>query len=171
MLDHKLVLVGMMGAGKSTVGMTLAKLLDVPFEDTDSILQHKLGSSIKKIFGLYGEEAFRFHETAILKSIERGPGVIATGGGIVLVERNWIELRRIGTVIFLDVPPEQLKERLLNSKRKRPLLEVEDWQEKFDGIYAERRAFYEMADIIFPIELDGLELSASLLKEKLLQLQ
>jgi len=166
-MDHKLILVGMMGAGKSTVGMALAEILQVPFEDTDNMLQHKLGSSIKKIFGLYGEEAFRHHETSILKSIEKGPGILATGGGIVLYERNWEELRRLGTTIFLDVSATQLKDRLEKSRRKRPLLEIEDWQEKFDEMYAQRRPLYEQADIIFEVNIDGLESCANLIIEKL----
>lgn len=158
----------MMGAGKSTVGRKLAELLDVPFADTDTLLSYRLGRPIPKLFEFYGEEAFRGHETAILKSLEREPGVLATGGGTVKREENWDQFRRLGRTIFLDVSPEVLKARLSVSRKRRPLLETENWEATFDELYENRRELYERADIIFPIVSEALEDVAERLFEELI---
>ncbi len=147
-----IVLVGMMGSGKSTVGRALAELLDFPFEDTDQMLEYRLGRHIPQLFQLYGEEAFRAHETSVLKSLEPVPRVLATGGGIVLYDRNWEEFKRLGRTVFLDVPDELLIRRLEFSSRKRPLLQSEDWQDRLAAMYAERRPLYERADVRFVVE-------------------
>lgn len=142
-----IVLVGMMGAGKSTVGKALAERLGVEFMDTDQILERRLGRPTAQVFKLFGEPTFRDHETAVLKSLASGPGVLATGGGIVLREENWIEMRRLGAVVFMDVEARRLCERLRRSKRKRPLLEREDWESVVADLVATRRPLYEQADI------------------------
>lgn len=163
------ILVGMMGAGKSTVGRALAERAGVSFDDTDSMLERRFGRPISSVFRVYGEEAFREHETSILESLNPQPGVLATGGGIVMREENWTHFRRLGTTVFLDVPPQQLKERLAKSKRRRPLLEFEDWEARFDALYERRRPTYMKADIHFAVEVGELEDCASrlwtLLKE------
>lgn len=140
------ILVGMMGSGKSTVGMELARLMGVPFFDTDRLLEHRLGRPVRQWFQIYGEQAFREHETLMLQSLDASEGVLATGGGIVLREENWTEIKRLGTSVFLDVDPDILKDRLTRTKRKRPLLEVENWEEKFQQLLAQRRPIYERAD-------------------------
>lgn len=155
------ILVGMMGAGKSTVGRLLAEALCLPFLDSDTLLQNRLGRSIPQIFSLYGEAAFRDHESSVLRCLERQPGVLATGGGIVLREENWEQFRRLGTTIFLDVPPSVLKERLRQSKRRRPLLEFEDWEDRFDKLYAARREFYLKADRCLSVQESSLEDTAA----------
>lgn len=142
-----IVLVGMMGAGKSTVGRQLADQLGVEFMDTDQILERRLGRPTAQVFKLFGEPTFRDHETAVLKSLDPGPGVLATGGGIVLRDENWTEMRRLGPVVFLDVQIHRLCERLKKSKRKRPLLEREDWEEVVAELLSTRRPLYEKADI------------------------
>lgn len=146
-----IVLVGMMGCGKSTVGKLLAEDLDIAFLDTDMMVQYKLGRSISQIFNLYGEAAFRCHETDALRSITDGAGVVATGGGIVLKEENWAEFRRIGASVFLDADVEILKARLKASKRRRPLLETENWEQKLEEILETRRPLYEKADVKVPV--------------------
>jgi len=148
------ILVGMMGSGKSTVGRLLAEDLGVPFWDTDNLLAHKLGRPVNQLFHLYGEQAFRQHETNLLKSLERTEGVLATGGGIVIKPDNWVELRRLGTTVFLDVDPEIVKSRLANSKRKRPLLQVENWEDRFQDILDARRDLYLQADVHVMITSD-----------------
>ncbi|MFX5268097.1 shikimate kinase, partial [Acinetobacter baumannii] len=89
--------------------------------DTDQILQNRFGRPISTIFKLYGEEAFRGHETSVLKELSPDNAVISTGGGIVLREENWHELRRLGTILYLRASADTLKKRLHYSKRKRPL--------------------------------------------------
>jgi shikimate kinase len=145
------ILIGMMGSGKSTVGKRLAELLGVAFFDTDRILEHRLGRPVSSWFAIYGENAFREHESNVLKSLEAGPGVLATGGGIVLRAENWEEFRRLGQTVFLDVDPDILKRRLTVTKRKRPLLDSPDWESRFDAIYAARRPVYCRADLCVPI--------------------
>jgi shikimate kinase len=146
------VLVGMMGSGKSVLGMALAEALEVPFIDTDRLFEARLGKPISLWFEQYGEASFREHETLTLQSLEPEPAVLSTGGGIVLREENWAEMRRLGTVVYLDVPPAAIKERLRTSKRRRPLLMHEDWEDRFDKIYAERKPVYSRADIVVRLD-------------------
>lgn len=141
-----------MGSGKSTVGRLLAEAAELPFADTDALLEVKLGRTIRQIFSLYGEQTFREHETAILRNMEPDPGVLATGGGIVLREENWNEFRRLGETLFLDVSEEILVRRLTDSARKRPLLEQDGWEMKLRDLLAARRPLYERADHVIKIE-------------------
>ena len=134
-MDRCLVLIGMMGAGKTIVGRTIAAKFDVPFNDTDKLLEYKLGRPVHQLFQLYGEAAFRAHEASILSSIEAHPSVLATGGGIVLSDENWTEIRRIGVSIFLDVDIDVLVHRLRTAKKRRPLLEVPNWEETVRNDY------------------------------------
>jgi shikimate kinase len=142
-----IVLIGMMGSGKSTVGRELARLLSLPFVDTDHILVNKLGRPVTQIFRIYGETAFRDHETRILQDIGDEPLVVATGGGTVLRPENWEHLRRIGRIVFLDVNRGILLDRLERTKKRRPLLEFPDWRERFNKILDERLPIYEQADL------------------------
>lgn len=146
-----IVLVGMMGSGKSTVGMELADLLGVPFLDTDKLLEARLGRPIRQWFQIYGEEAFREYETLMLRELDMTEGVLATGGGIVLRDENWLEMKRLGVIVFLDVQPDVLKHRLTNTKRKRPLLEVPDWEKRFDEILGSREPVYKRADFVVTV--------------------
>ncbi|MEX2243640.1 MAG: shikimate kinase [Fimbriimonadaceae bacterium] len=143
-----LVLVGMMGSGKTTVGRIIAARLEVPFKDTDKLIQHKLGRAVHQLFLHYGEDAFRQHESRVLQDLPDEDCVISTGGGTVLREENWKELRRLGTTVFLDVDVEVLKSRLKVARKVRPLLEVPGWEDRVEQILEERRPMYEQADIV-----------------------
>ena len=127
-------------------------MLGWPFEDTDQKLQNLLGRSITDFFEIYGELAFRDHETALLRRLGVVPRVLATGGGIVLREENWVELRRLGTVVFLDVKSERLVTRLSKTRLKRPLLRAEGWEQRLADLVLSRRSVYEQADV--RIEVD-----------------
>lgn len=155
------ILLGMMGSGKTTVGRRAAELAGFEFQDTDQLLIRKLGRPIHQIFQYYGEEAFRQHETRILADLDSGDGVLATGGGIVLREENWVEMRRLGKTVFLQVPEELLIERLAVAKKRRPLLEREDWEEQLGVILAGRLDLYQKADIILDITENDIELAAN----------
>ncbi len=149
----------MMGSGKSAVGRGLAELSGRPFVDTDILLQNRFGRPVSQIFQVYGEQTFRDHETSILRGLEPGQYVLATGGGIVMREDNWNELRRLGTTIFLKATTETIIERLEHSKKRRPLLETENWQERARTILESRLHLYEQADVI--VSVDGLELDTA----------
>jgi shikimate kinase len=148
------ILLGMMGAGKSSVGRALAELSGREFMDTDLLLQHRFGRPVYQIFDVYGEDAFRQHETSVLKSIEPANVVLATGGGIVTREANWDELRRIGTTIYLKATAETIIERLKASKKKRPLLMADAWPERVLDLLAARTPLYERADISVQVDSD-----------------
>ena len=151
------ILLGMMGAGKSSVGRALAELSGREFMDTDLLLQHRFGRPVHQIFEVYGEDAFRHHETSVLKSIEPCAAVLATGGGIVGREVNWVELKRIGLTIYLNASLETLVARLEASKKKRPLLLTESWPERVEGLLEQRRALYEQADLIIEVNTDDVK--------------
>ena len=144
----------MMGAGKSSVGRALAELSGREFMDTDLLLQHRFGRPVHQIFDVYGEDAFRQHETSILKSIEPCFAVLATGGGIVMRDANWTQLRRIGTTIYLRASTETIIARLNASKKKRPLLMADAWPERVIGLLEKRTPLYEQADILVEVDSD-----------------
>lgn len=146
-MKRDVLMVGMMGSGKSTVGRKLATALGCEFEDTDNLIIARFGRPIDQVFRIYGEEAFREHEHSMLKGLEPKGRVLATGGGIVLREDNWVEMRRLGTVVHLHVSVESLIERLARSRRKRPLLQFPDWMDRYRNIYAARAQHYAKADI------------------------
>jgi shikimate kinase len=150
------ILIGMMGAGKSTVGKKLAELADREYLDTDQLIVNRLGKPVDRIFEQYGQQTFRDHETSIISSLEAGAKVISTGGGAVVRDENFEALKRIGVTIYLKVSPEQLIERLKLSRKKRPLLMREDWEQEFSRLYQERSAIYERSELT--IELDNLTL-------------
>lgn len=156
-MNSFLILVGMMGSGKTTVGRKLAEALDVPFMDTDQLLQNRLGRPIHQLFQIYGETAFRMHETKVLEALEPQEAVLATGGGIVVKDENWVELRRLGTTIFLDASLEVLTTRLATAKKRRPLLEVPEWESKVQEIRDRRMELYRKADITISVERDDFD--------------
>lgn len=142
----------MMGAGKSSVGKALAALSGRPYLDTDLLLHARFGRPVSQIFKIYGEDTFRAHETSVLKGLEPSNSILATGGGIVTREANWAEMRRLGTIIHLDVPEDVLKGRLAVSKKRRPLLEVENWEGRVEDLLELRRPLYAQADITVLID-------------------
>ena len=158
-MERAWILVGMMGAGKSSVGRALAEAAGRPFMDTDQLLVQRFGRSIAQIFDIYGEAAFRDHETSIVRNLEPGQYVLATGGGIVMREENWTELRRLGHICYLAAEPETLIERLAMSKKKRPLLEAEDWEQRLRDLLERRIPAYKQAD--FEVLVDGNEIEAA----------
>lgn len=137
----------MMGVGKSTVGQNLANRTNRVFVDTDRLLVQRFGRPIPQIFQFYGEAAFRDHETSILKTLKPEGQVISTGGGIVIRPENWALMRSLGITIFLSVPLDILTERLRQSRKRRPLLQAEDFEERVEQILDARRSLYEQADV------------------------
>lgn len=137
-----LFLVGMMGAGKSTLGRMLAKRLGKRFIDADHELETRTGVGIPTIFEVEGEAGFRDREEALCAELTGLSGVVlATGGGIVLREASRRRLRDGGTVLYLHAPAETLWQRVRGS-RHRPLLHGGNPQARLAEIYAERDPLY-----------------------------
>ncbi len=138
----RLVLVGLPGCGKTTVGRQLARRLGLPFNDSDQLIEQRRGCSIADFFAREGEEAFRdVEESVILELTQGGPGVLATGGGAVLRPANRQRLRDAGQVLYLRSSPEELFKRLRHD-RNRPLLQVADPMAKLRSLYEERDPLY-----------------------------
>jgi shikimate kinase len=132
----------MPGSGKSTVGRQLARRLGVPFQDSDHVIEQRIGCSIRFFFEREGEAAFRDIEEAVIRELATsGEGVLATGGGAVLRPANRAQLRAQGRVIYLHTPPEALYRRLQRDTQ-RPLLQVADPQARLREMYAQRDPLY-----------------------------
>ena len=142
-------LIGMMGAGKTTVGRLLANFLEKKFHDSDREIQKRTGVSIPLIFEIEGEAGFRKRETEMLSElVKTGNIVLATGGGAVLSAENREMLKRSGTVIYLRLTMEDLWRRTRHDKN-RPLLQTQDPRTKLTELYAQRDPLYrETAHII-----------------------
>jgi shikimate kinase len=168
-MDRCWILLGMMGAGKSAVGRRLAELSGRRFLDTDLLIQARFGRSVSQIFQIYGEAAFRDHETSILRSLEPSESVLATGGGIVLREANWEELRRLGTTVYLKADLNTLCDRLEKSAKKRPLLHSEEWEQRVDTLLVQRLPLYEQADLTIGVDDLSLDEVAALVYDSLMR--
>lgn len=144
-------LVGMMGAGKSTVGIRLARRLGRAFIDADRELEARLGVNIPTIFELEGEAGFRRREAQLLDELSQQPGlVLATGGGAVLSPLNRQHLHARGRVIYLQAQPADLWQRLRRD-RQRPLLRTPNPRERIHRLCAEREPLYvEVAHHVVP---------------------
>jgi shikimate kinase len=153
MLDGTNVyLIGMMGAGKSTLGKLLAQQLGYRFMDTDNLVEACSNQTVAKIFAESGESAFRTIEHQVLAEVSAYTNlVVATGGGIVSNLDNWAHLRT-GIVIWLDVAIAQLYNRLSSSSQVRPLLLTPDPLLTLTNIYEQRCKLYAQADIRLKID-------------------
>lgn len=164
---RSLYLIGMMGAGKTTVGQILAQRLEYRFFDTDHLIEQLTGETIANIFATEGEEVFRDLETQVLGQLSAYLScVVATGGGIVLRRKNWGFLHQ-GVVIHLDLPVEQLYTRLL-ADTNRPLLQGVNPLEKLQELYGQRQRLYAQADLQIAVDsTDTPEAVADRIFEKL----
>lgn len=139
---RSLVLVGLPGSGKSTVGRNLARRLHLPFRDSDHLIEQRIGCSIREFFAKEGEGSFRDIEQDVLAELAQGEAcVLATGGGAVLREANRQALRSAGHVIYLRATPEELWRRLRRDTQ-RPLLQVADPLDRLRQLHAERDPLY-----------------------------
>jgi shikimate kinase len=135
-------LIGMMGAGKTTVGRLLAQALQYAFIDCDAELERRAGVRIATMFELEGEAAFREREAMLLEELTaRSDIVLATGGGVVLRPDNRARLRNRGLVIFLDASVAEIARRTQHDVG-RPLLQVADRQARIEALLQERGPLY-----------------------------
>ncbi|MEZ5449697.1 MAG: shikimate kinase AroK [Thiolinea sp.] len=149
---HKnIILVGLMGAGKSTVGRQLARRYKVAFYDSDKVIEERTGVSISTIFEIEGEDGFRDREQQVIAELCHQDGIVlATGGGSVLREANRQSLREAGTVVYLRASAEQLFNRIRHD-RNRPLMQTEHPLQTLRNLLNVREALYlEVADLIIP---------------------
>nr|WP_211364212.1 shikimate kinase [Propionivibrio limicola] len=155
-----------MGAGKTTLGRSLAKRLNLDFIDTDKEIEARTGVSIPTIFEIEGEDGFRNRESQAIEEFSlRGRQVIATGGGSVLRQENRDNMRAHGFVIYLNVPPHTLWERTRND-RNRPLLQVADPLRRLTELFTHRDPLYrEVADLV----IDGGRMSAQSVLQQLIR--
>ena len=147
--QDNLILVGMMGAGKTTVGRLLARRLKRDFYDSDQEIERRCGVRVPVIFDIEGEAGFRARETQMIEALCALDGVVlATGGGAVLAEENRRRLAERGMVIYLHARPAQLWQRVRHD-RNRPLLARPDPRNKLEELYEVRDPLYrEVADIV-----------------------
>lgn len=143
-------LVGMMGAGKTTIGRGLARTLGRQFLDLDHEIEGRCGVRVAHIFDIEGEEGFRRRERQVLEECTARPDlVLATGGGAVLAPENRDHLQKRGIVVYLRATPEELYRRV-SRDRNRPLLQTEDPQGRIRELVALREPLYEaVAHIVF----------------------
>jgi len=145
----KIILVGMMGAGKTTIGKLLSNKLGYDFIDLDKIIEEKSGVKINTIFEIEGETAFRERELKVLNdSIEKDKVIISTGGGIVTNEKSRAQLiKHNALIIYLKANLQTLCNRLKNDN-SRPILNVDDKEQVIERILEEREPYYQdLADM------------------------
>lgn len=171
----RVYLTGFMGAGKTTIGKKLAKLLNFSFIDTDVAIEKNLKLKINDIFNIHGEDFFRLLEKETLRdTLKFEDVIIATGGGIIGHSGNAEFMMANGLVVFIEIPIEEITLRLLKDKNKRPLLKnfesdkdlmefivttynarVRDYEKahlKFDGLVIKTNKIRKLAEIISSYE-------------------
>lgn len=145
-----IILIGFMGAGKSTIASDIATRKSCVLKELDGLIVEKAGKSIRSIFSDEGESAFRDMETSVLQSLSSlDQVVISTGGGIVGRSENWELMRKTGTIVYLRACWETLAQRICGSE-ERPLA---DDLEKAKLLFEKRKPLYEMADLV--VDTDG----------------
>lgn len=144
---RNLVLVGLMGAGKSAIGRIVAQQLGLSFVDTDTEIERVSRMSISELFAAYGEEEFRALETRVIKRLLRtGPRVVSTGGGAFINEKTRKQIERGGLSVWLNADLEVLWERV-NKRDHRPLLKTENPKQTLKDLMDKRYPIYALADI------------------------
>ena len=144
-----IILIGPMGAGKTTIGRQLSKKLSMQFFDSDYEIEQRTGADIPWIFEIEGEEGFRKRESQVIEELIKMENIVlSTGGGVILKQENRDVLSDNGLVIYLKSTPEKLFKRTAGDKR-RPLLQGNDRLAQIKKILQEREPFYQsLADEI-----------------------
>lgn len=138
----QIALIGLPGSGKSTIGRHLSRRLNLPFWDSDHVIEERLGCSVREYFEREGEVRFRDIESQVIDMLTlAGAGVLSTGGGSVLRPENRRYLRERSHVIYLNSTPDDLIRRLRHD-RNRPLLQVADPLSRLRDLYAQRDPLY-----------------------------
>jgi shikimate kinase len=148
-LDRRsVVLVGMMGVGKSSIGRRLAGRLGIPFVDADAEIEKAAGMSISDIFARHGEADFRGGEARVIaRLLEAGPQVLATGGGAFMNEATRATIKAKGVSIWLSAEFDVLMRRIAKRRNERPMLQTDDPAATLRQLIALREPTYALADI------------------------
>jgi shikimate kinase len=146
-LNRTVALVGMMGAGKSSVGKRLAARLNLPFRDADTEIETAAGCTINEIFERYGEPAFRDGERRVIaRLLSEPPQVLATGGGAFIDPETRSEIKKKAVSIWIKAPLEVLLDRVVR-RDTRPLLKNGDPRQILEQLLAQREPIYAEADL------------------------
>ncbi len=146
--DRSIVLIGMMGVGKSSIGRRLGTRLGIPFVDADAEIERAAGMSIADIFARHGEEAFRSGEARVIaRLLNSGPQVLATGGGAVMNEATRALIQQRGVSIWLSAEFDLLLRRISKRKSERPLLQTADPAATLRELMAAREPIYAQANV------------------------
>jgi len=139
---NNIYLIGLMGAGKTTIGKQLAKALKWPFYDSDKVIEDNTGVNIPTIFEYEGEVGFRLREQLIIEQLtELDAIVLATGGGAILKEQNRKFLKKRGFVVYLQCSVDKILQRTRRDNQ-RPLLNTENPRKRLETLFTEREALY-----------------------------
>lgn len=145
-----IVLIGMAGAGKSTIGVILAKTLGMPFVDTDLIIQEKQSRLLQTIIEQEGIEGFLTIEAEVIKGMDVKKHIVATGGSVVYSEEAMFNLRENGIIVYLELSYEEIEKRLINIKTRGIAMEK---GKTLKDVYLERLPLYnKYADIVIPCD-------------------
>ena len=154
--EKHIVLVGLMGAGKTSMGRQLAQQLDMPFVDTDLEIEYAAGLRISDIFEIYGEDAFRTLEEKVIARVLKSPetSVIATGGGAYVSEKTRRNIKKHGTSIWLKASLNILMDRIVTTVH-RPVLQKGNRRQILADLIDARYPLYAEADITVVVEKTG----------------
>jgi shikimate kinase len=148
------ILVGLSGSGKTSIGRAAAKELHWPFIDFDTEIEHRQHMSVPQIFARYGEAKFRELERDLTRELVTCKGTIMSAGGGWITNRDAVALLRpTGRIIYLRASPELLVRRLATARVRRPLLEVSDPVDRLTRMQEERGPLYEEADLVIDTEV------------------
>ncbi|WP_082483279.1 shikimate kinase [Rubellimicrobium mesophilum] len=146
-LRRSVVLVGMMGSGKTAVGRALSARLGVPFLDSDAAIEEAAQATIAEIFARDGEPFFRDREAEVIARLLAGPpAIVSTGGGAYMAERNRLAISEKGVALWLDADLDLLWDRVRH-KDTRPLLRTPDPRGTLASLYEKRVPIYRLADL------------------------
>lgn len=148
-MEKNIILVGLMGAGKSTIGRSLAKKLKKEFYDSDRVIEERTGVDIATIFEIEGEQGFRDRETQVLRELCLMEDIVlATGGGAVIRDENRKNMKKFGQVVYLATTAELLFSRIRHDK-SRPLMQTADPLDTLKILLQKREPYYkDVSDLV-----------------------
>ncbi|KNY28607.1 shikimate kinase [Pseudobacteroides cellulosolvens] len=160
MKDKNIILIGMPGAGKSTIGVLLAKTINKPFIDTDLLIQQKEKDFLQNIIRKNGIEGFLSIEESVILETDLKNHVIATGGSVIYSEKSMKHLKRNGILIYLDLPLEAIENRIKNIKTRGIAM---GQNQSLQSLYTARKPLYEKYSD-FTIDCDNKDMEDVILK-------